>query len=148
MWSNLYGSITNVWQNKRKTALEVFLTLFWWGLKRIRTAVDGFADRWLSHSPIRPSFDFKYKWWDSLNPTLSYPLYSQSVCKGRNIFPISKIFANKMCKMCCGVLELEDIISAYAYARRGYRAFRGIWRRCGGRCGSPFGWGYPLGFRL
>ena len=24
------------------------------GLKRIRTAVDGFADRWLSHSPIRP----------------------------------------------------------------------------------------------
>ena len=31
------------------------MTAFKGGLKRIRTAVNGFADHWLSHSPIRPT---------------------------------------------------------------------------------------------
>ena len=38
----------------KKYAPQITVRHFFGGLKRIRTAVDGFADRWLSHSPIRP----------------------------------------------------------------------------------------------
>ncbi len=44
-----------------KTALQLSATRFLRGLKRIRTAVDGFADRWLSHSPIRPTSSDRYR---------------------------------------------------------------------------------------
>ena len=40
------------------------------GLKRIRTAVDGFADRWLSHSPIRPVY-LKNSSTKALKPSIS-----------------------------------------------------------------------------
>ena len=51
-WTILsYSRITNVWQNKMKTALQLSATRFLWGLKRIRTAVQGFADLCLATRP-------------------------------------------------------------------------------------------------
>ena len=39
---------------KKKAGITLLFTLLLWGAWRIRTAVDGFADRWLSHSSKAP----------------------------------------------------------------------------------------------
>ena len=59
---------------KRKTASEVFLTLFWWGLKRIRTAVAAFAELCLATRPSDPFYPFRE-------------------CKYTNFFTTHKIYA-------------------------------------------------------
>ena len=56
------------------------MTAFKGGLKRIRTAVNGFADHWLSHSPIRP-----------------YRLsYTQPRCKDKDNLRISNYFGKEI----------------------------------------------------